>query len=341
VIFKFRYLMLFLALTTAFAAQDTPFRIAIDATAVPVQVLVQDHLGRPLTGLTQDDFEVLEDGDPQHITHFAATGAPRSILLLFETSKRTEPYRSVMVSALNAFISRLRPQDRTAVAGFSDEWATFLDWRVLPIPSRQLDRYLEPRVANRTPVSPDSNLYGALETASQRFAAQRGLRAIVVMTDGHDTAFLEETLKRRSVPDMATDTRFQRLMKGAAAGVPVHFVLINRARSSNIPPDEMAEAFRNHPPELANAYFAATRQRLETLAAASGGRVFFPSSTADAVTFYDSISSELGLQYSLEYSPSNATADGLFRRINVRVRTPGARVIQSRSGYTPVVREET
>src|SRR5688572_23797603 len=64
--------------TVALLAQSpeqTPvFRSAIEA--VQFDVFVTDAAGNPATGLTIDDFEIVEDGKPQPITTFQAVNIP-------------------------------------------------------------------------------------------------------------------------------------------------------------------------------------------------------------------------------------------------------------------------
>ena len=54
------------------AQSQTTFRA--DTRLVEVNALVTDKDGRPLAGLTRDDFTVLEDGKPQAIELFAVDG---------------------------------------------------------------------------------------------------------------------------------------------------------------------------------------------------------------------------------------------------------------------------
>ena len=55
--------------------EQTPvFHSAIEA--VQFDVYVSDAAGNPATGLTIDDFEVLEDGKPQPVTTFEAVNVP-------------------------------------------------------------------------------------------------------------------------------------------------------------------------------------------------------------------------------------------------------------------------
>ncbi|HEX8154352.1 MAG TPA: hypothetical protein VF698_14555, partial [Thermoanaerobaculia bacterium] len=72
-----------LVATTAFpaAAQRQPAQPApaednqklmevIDVRVINVDVVVTDRKGNPITGLTKDDFEILENGVPKVITNF-------------------------------------------------------------------------------------------------------------------------------------------------------------------------------------------------------------------------------------------------------------------------------
>ena len=54
--------------------QPPTFRGSIDA--VQLSVIVTDREGNPVSGLAEDDFEILEDGKPRPITTFAAVNIP-------------------------------------------------------------------------------------------------------------------------------------------------------------------------------------------------------------------------------------------------------------------------
>jgi len=59
------------ALAVLLAAQQAPFVETIEVRLHNIDVIVTDRDGHPVHGLTQDDFELLEDGKPQKITNFA------------------------------------------------------------------------------------------------------------------------------------------------------------------------------------------------------------------------------------------------------------------------------
>ena len=51
-------------------AQDDTFEDSADIVSVPVPVNVVDRDGKPVRGLTADDFEIVDDGDRQQVASF-------------------------------------------------------------------------------------------------------------------------------------------------------------------------------------------------------------------------------------------------------------------------------
>ena len=68
-----------LLLTAVASAQFTS-----STTVVEVYATVTDATGRPLKGLTQADFEVVEDGAAQTVTNFAAGEFPLRVALTLD-----------------------------------------------------------------------------------------------------------------------------------------------------------------------------------------------------------------------------------------------------------------
>lgn len=58
------------------AQSNQPIRV--ETTGVTVDAVVRDKRGKPVTNLTQADFEIFEDGVPQQITSFDVVGQPPS-----------------------------------------------------------------------------------------------------------------------------------------------------------------------------------------------------------------------------------------------------------------------
>ena len=102
-------------------AQDATFRAGV--TLVKVDVSVTDAKGRAISGLTQNDFEVLDENTPQPIAYFDHESEPLDILLLLDVSGSM--HRSLMELAATArgALRPLQPSDRVAVMLFAREAA--------------------------------------------------------------------------------------------------------------------------------------------------------------------------------------------------------------------------
>ena len=78
------------------------------------------------------------------------------------------------------------------------------------------------------------------------------------------------------------------------------------------------------------------KRALENIAKASGGSTYFPKSLDDVQVVANDIADDIRNQYVLAYTPTNATLDGKFRKVEVKLRAPrkyGRLTIRSRGGY--------
>jgi VWFA-related protein len=71
---------------------------------------------------------------------------------------------------------------------------------------------------------------------------------------------------------------------------------------------------------------------LRQVAEATGGQAFFPTAMKDVESAYDKVLAEINGQYHLGYVSTNTTADGAWRKVEVKVTRPGLRV-RARKGY--------
>jgi len=75
---------------------------------------------------------------------------------------------------------------------------------------------------------------------------------------------------------------------------------------------------------------------MDGLAAASGGKSYFPGDAEKMSEAFEQIALELRRQYSIGYTPTNPVADGKWRQIRVSVtltRQSHSLVVRSRTGY--------
>jgi VWFA-related protein len=121
------YLVL-LATWFAFApvfAQDAPiFRASAGLVHVDAQV-TRD--GRLIPELKQEDFVILDNGQPQRIVNFSHSEEPLDLVLVFDISGSMRPKIEQVVEAARLGLAELREGDRVSVAAFNTEV-----WEVSP-----------------------------------------------------------------------------------------------------------------------------------------------------------------------------------------------------------------
>ena len=74
---------------------------------------------------------------------------------------------------------------------------------------------------------------------------------------------------------------------------------------------------------------------LEDLASATGGRAFFPYKMKDISRSFAAIEDELRSQYDVSYKPSDFSADGRFRSIEITALKKDLQVRARRGYYAP------
>jgi VWFA-related protein len=95
-------------------ASDPSFSGSLDVQEAEVEVLVTDRDGKPVPGLTREDFRVLEDGQPVEIASVSFTADQPIVLAVFldETSLLGPSRTSALGGLRRFFASSLRPGDR-------------------------------------------------------------------------------------------------------------------------------------------------------------------------------------------------------------------------------------
>lgn len=298
-------------LIAAILGQDPVFQLRVDVPLVSVDVKVLDSRGQPMTSLTAKDFIIAEDGVEQQVASFTSIDTPYNILLLFDRSGSTEELWTTMQRSADRFVRNLRSQDRVALAAFDEGVMMLSGWN----DSRDAARRALDELSDRGPGG-GTNLYQSLERVTQReFYNTSGRRAVVVLTDGRDTA-----LNQRQRGNGLSDPLFQRTANIVRASrVPVYFVALNTDKNRNAGAGGSETVIRE------------ARARMELLAGVSGGGIFFPRGTREIVDVYDQVSRDLSSSYSLAYTSTHAAVPGETHRIEIRVH--GASVKQSRSEY--------
>lgn len=161
------------------AATPAGGQFASSVSLVEVYASVVDANGQPVRGLTVDDFEVFEDGQPRKIAAFAAGDFPLTAALALDRSfsMAGRPLASVQ-SAARAFLGALRPSDEAVLLGVGSE--------VTPLapPGASRAEQIE-AVGGLTPWGTTS-LHDAIIAAIDAVDGASGRRALVILSDGDD-----------------------------------------------------------------------------------------------------------------------------------------------------------
>jgi VWFA-related protein len=175
--------------------QQPTFKIGTALVTVPV--IVTDRYGRFVTGMSRNDFLVREDGVTQKIEDFSSIESPFSVALLIDTSRSTQNKLSAIRKAALSFIKQLQPRDRVMIVTF--------DERVRFISDFSNDVVGLERSIKSVKSSYLTSLYDAIYlTITEKMSNIQGRKAIVVLTDGVDTASKQATFE--SALDLVAST---------------------------------------------------------------------------------------------------------------------------------------
>jgi Ca-activated chloride channel homolog len=295
-------LILALLQTQARAEQPT-YRSATELVSLNVSVV--DQRAQPVPGLTVDQFHVFEDGVPQQVKFFAPGEMPLDVIILLDISASMTGSMTLVQQAASRFAHSLRSHDRVAVMGISGGLRILQPFTSDIHAAEAAIRSTRP--AGRTPLY--ASIYTALTELSKESTAGQGPRrqAIVVLSDGQDTS------STFTFDELLTVIRRQ--------AVPIYTIAPRPSSSTK----SLRERLYGESTAMADF-------ELKRVANESGARSFFPMNLTELAGVYDVISSELAHQYSLGYQSSNTTRNGSFRRIALKIDTPGL-TWRTRSGY--------
>lgn len=273
------------------ADEQRVFRSAIALTTINATVL--DREGRLATNLTEEVFEVFEDGEPQTITQFTRERVPVSLGVLLDISdsmfgRRIENARAAVVSFLT---SMLASDDEFSVTAFNHGSHPLTDWAA--------DHGAIGPLLDRIKPFGGTAAYDAIVSMLPRFETRNRQRAaLLVISDGADTA------SDASIRDV---------------------------RSALLRSDAFVYAVAIDSPEPRAINTRVNPAALQEITDQSGGRTEVVHGSGELVDALSRIADELNNQYLLGYSSPRAT-DGQYHSIRVRIRG-GEHRVRARNGY--------
>lgn len=289
------------SVSAALAGQTVPTpTFSAHSTLVRLLVSVRDRNGGIVTNLNRDDFQVFDSGVPQELSVFERnTSLPLSVAILVDTSGSTEIALRYEVNSISKFLPALLHAGNP-----QDTFALFsFNWQINMNVDFSRNRARAERALHSLKGDGGTSLYDAIYLASGTLADREGRHVMVVVTDGGDT-----TSYRRYEDALGAAQR---------ADVTLYPIIVIPIES---------DAGRDLGGEHA----------LATLAASTGGRIFYPSSYAALDTAFTRILHALRTQYLLGYYPRKVSkTPGLFHPTKVEAQGGSLRTITRKGYYEP------
>lgn len=352
---------------------DPPiFRVQVDA--IEIDAFVTDALGNPVTDLTIDDFEVLEDGRPQAITSFSLVNIPIERLdrPLYSASAiepdvqtNTRGEGRVYVIAVDEINPEFVPRTRQFLRRFIEQHFAANDIGAFVYVGRGRSSDAQDFTSNRR----------LLIEAVEKYSGGFGSMPIPAPADPSIAPTIggmsseEEAILRTRMRSLRDLTEFMSRLRGRRKTMiyiteslgDVFGVLDYNGGARSIPFDDLHAAVTAATRGNVSIYPVDPRglttdggggdvevaptpggtsnlariQELRALAEATGGFALVNSNRFDDA--FARIVRENSSYYVLGFTSTNDRRDGRFRRLQVRVKRPGL-TVRSRNGYLAPMR---
>lgn len=313
--------------------------IKVDTTLVTLPVSVTDRNGRYIPNLTKGDFRLWEDGVEQQVAFFSSVDKPFSVVLVLDTSGSTRFKIEEIQDAAIAFVGQLRSDDRVMVVSFDD------DIRVLT--EFTSDRYRMHDAIRRTRTGNGTRLYDAVDLViNQRLNQVNGRKAVVLFTDGVDTAsnrssYLSNIRDAEELDALIYPVQYDTYRDVAGSGGGSTWPGTRRKTS----PLDIIIGILGGVGGTVNigggggggagssrSDYALADRYLRELAEKTGARQYQADSANNLSYAFANIAEELRRQYSIGYYPIRPPQPGQRRQVRVRVNQPNL-AVRSRDSY--------
>ena len=261
--------------------------VNVHLVELPTTVLRNGH---PVENLQESAFKVLDEGKPVKVAKFEhVTNLPLSIGMAIDTSASMQPRMSEAQKAGSQFFSNvMRKGDRAFLVSFDTQPQLIQRWstKLADVNAGLAKLRAEEATA----------LYDAIVYSLYNFFGVRGQKALILITDGKDTA-----------SKFSFD---QALEYARRAAVPIYAIGIG-IRGTEVD----------------------VRYKLSRFSSETGGNTYFIEQAADLGRIYADIQNELRSQYILGFYPDgNVKPGSKWREVSVQVSEGRAKTIR---GYYP------
>jgi Ca-activated chloride channel family protein len=250
--------------------QENPFQISVNLNLVVLPVTVRDARGGFATDLSEQNFEVYEDGVRQTIRLFRHEDIPVTAGLVVDHSGSMQNKIADVIQAAMAFVRSSNDRDQMFVVNFNEHVTLGLP-ESTPFTDRAEDMQ---SAILKAPLAGQTALYDALDVALDRVrSGDRAKKVLVVISDGGDN------VSKIALPQI--------LKKASDSNAVVYAIGI----------------FDKEDPDQNPAV-------LRRLAKETGGEAWFPARFGEAADICENIARDIRHQYTLGYVSTNTLGDG-------------------------------
>ena len=185
--------------------------ITFETNLVATDVLVTDAQGRPVHGLTANDFVITEEGKPQQVGHFFLgdnINRPRSIVLIIDYSRSQFPFIRDSIEAAKVFVDKLGPRDQIAVV--TDDVELLVEFTSdKQTVKKRLDSLIQRNVGSkgflglrdkRAFFGRSAQFSALMATLKEAFDREDERPIVVFQTDGDELEYLRNPIITPAVP---------------------------------------------------------------------------------------------------------------------------------------------
>ena len=271
------------------------YRLSVDVNLVVLHATVRDRQGRFVSDLHEQNFEVYEDGMPQHIRLFRHEDIPVTVGLVVDHSGSMRRKLHDVTTAARSFVQFSNPEDEMFVVNFNETVLLGLPEKI---------RFSNDSAALggaiwRAPAFGETALYDAVVRALERLQeGSRDKKVLLVISDCGDNASSHSLAQVTGIAERSSALIY-------TIGL-------------------FDEGDQDQNPRV-----------LHRLAQATGGESFFPGQLSEVVGICERIAREIRNQYTIGYVPTAAARSGAYRTIRVTARTTGngKLFVRTRTGY--------
>jgi Ca-activated chloride channel family protein len=269
--------------------------ISVDVSLVVLHATVTGQKGHVVSDLSEQDFQVYEDGIPQQIKLFSHDDVPVSAGLAVDHSGSMKRKLAEVSAAARTFVQAGNPGDEIFVVNFNEH----VELGLPPSTRFSNDPIQLARAISQSPASGRTVLYDSIFKALELLKeGGPDKKVLLVISDGGDNA--------------STQTLAQALRLAEQSSAIIYSVGI-------FDPDD-----DDRNPRV-----------LRKLAGSTGGLAFFPSELNQVSAVCARIARDIRSQYTIAYSPARPAKPGEYRTIRVTARDPrhGKLTVRTRTGY--------